>query len=87
MYCFKTASLTIESGEEIAWTLDGEYGGNHTKVELSNKQQAVDIIVKEQCEKTIYGSFSHGKFVPAVQICKLQKYITSAQDICILCFF
>lgn len=47
MYCFKTASLTIESGEEIAWTLDGEYGGNHTKVELSNKQQAVDIIVKE----------------------------------------
>ena len=47
MYCFKTGSLTIESDEEIAWTLDGEYGGNHTKVELSNKQQAVDIIVKE----------------------------------------
>ena len=47
MYCFKTGSLVIESDEEIAWTLDGEYGGNHTRVELTDKQQAVDIIVKE----------------------------------------
>ena len=47
MYCFKTRSLVIESDEEIAWTLDGEYGGNHTRVELTDKQQAVDIIVKE----------------------------------------
>ena len=47
MYCFKTRSLVIESDEEIAWTLDGEYGGDHTRVELTDKQQAVDIIVKE----------------------------------------
>lgn len=46
MYSFKTAFLTIESKEEVAWTLDGEFGGRHTKVELLNKQQAVDIIVK-----------------------------------------
>ena len=47
MYSFKTASLTIESKEEVAWTLDGEFGGKHTKVELLNKQEAVDILVKE----------------------------------------
>lgn len=47
MYCFKTGSLVVESDEEIAWTLDGEYGGNHTRVEMLNKQEAVDITVKE----------------------------------------
>lgn len=47
MYSFKTASLTFESEEEVAWTLDGEFGGNHTRVELWNRQEAVDIIVEE----------------------------------------
>lgn len=47
MYSFKTASLTFESEEEVAWTLDGEFGGSHTRVELLNKQEAVDIIVEE----------------------------------------
>lgn len=47
MYCFKTASIQLESKEEVAWTLDGEFGGNHKRVELTNKQEAVDIIVKE----------------------------------------
>ena len=46
MYSFKTSSIVFESEEEIAWTLDGEFGGRHTKVELFNKQEAVDIIVK-----------------------------------------
>ncbi len=47
MYAFKTSSLIFESQEEVAWTLDGEFGGNHTRVELTNKQEAIDIIVKE----------------------------------------
>ena len=47
MYSFKTSAITFESEEEIAWTLDGEFGGRHTKVELFNKQEAVDIIVKK----------------------------------------
>lgn len=47
MYCFKTASLQIASEQEVAWTLDGEFGGNHTKVELNNIKEAIDIIVKE----------------------------------------
>lgn len=47
MYSFKTSSITFESEEAVAWTLDGEFGGNHTKVELANKQEAVDIIIKK----------------------------------------
>lgn len=46
MYTFKTSAIVFESVEEVAWTLDGEFGGKHTKVELFNKQEAMDIIVK-----------------------------------------
>jgi YegS/Rv2252/BmrU family lipid kinase len=45
MYCFKTDRLLVESEEEIAWTLDGEFGGNHTEVVIKNRKQALDIIV------------------------------------------
>ena len=47
MYSFKTAFLKIESDQEVAWTLDGEFGGKHKNVELTNKQEAVDIVVQE----------------------------------------
>ena len=47
MYSFKTSLIVFESEEEIAWTLDGEFGGRHTRVELLNKQEAVDIIIKK----------------------------------------
>lgn len=46
MYCFRTGELFIESEKEVAWTLDGEYGGAHTKVCLKNDKGAMDIIVK-----------------------------------------
>lgn len=46
MYSFKTSELHIESEIEVAWTLDGEFGGNHTKINLKNKQNAIDIMVK-----------------------------------------
>ena len=47
MYSFKTRKITFESEKEIAWTLDGEYGGDHTKVEIENLQKAVKIIIPE----------------------------------------
>lgn len=47
MYSFKAGSLTVESEEEIAWTLDGEFGGTHKKVTLINEKQAMDIMVRE----------------------------------------
>lgn len=45
IYCFKTTSLTVESSESIAWTLDGEYGGSHQQVVIENKRKAVKIRV------------------------------------------
>ena len=41
----KTASLHIESEEEVAWTLDGEFGGRHRVVDMENRKQALEIRV------------------------------------------
>lgn len=45
MLYFRTDRLTIESGEPIAWTLDGEYGGSHKKVTICNRHKAISIRV------------------------------------------
>lgn len=47
MYCFKTKALKITSEEETAWTLDGEFGGRHTQIEICNKMQALDIKIPQ----------------------------------------
>lgn len=52
---FKTSELKIHSDTEIAWTLDGESGGDHTDVVIKNCKRAVRLVVKpgehtaEQC--------------------------------------
>lgn len=43
MYCFKTREITFEAEEEIPWTTDGEFGGNHKIVHIENMKQAVKI--------------------------------------------
>lgn len=43
MYCFRTAKLVLESGDNVAWTLDGEYGGSHRKVVIENKHRAMEL--------------------------------------------
>ncbi len=43
MYCFKASELKITSAEEIPWTLDGEFGGNHKQVIIKNHQKAIQI--------------------------------------------
>lgn len=45
MYCFKTSEISFESQREIPWTTDGEFGGNHKKVNIKNRKQAVEIRV------------------------------------------
>lgn len=42
---FKTDSLVLETEEPVAWTLDGEFGGEHKKVEIQNKMQALNILI------------------------------------------
>ena len=46
MYCFRTAKLTLESEEPVAWTLDGENGGSHNKVVIRNMCREMVIRVK-----------------------------------------
>lgn len=46
MYCFCASNIVIESKEEIAWTLDGEFGGNHTYIEIKNNNKAIQIRTK-----------------------------------------
>ncbi len=48
MYCFKTASLHVESEEEIPWTLDGEFGGKHQSVEIVNRKEALQIWIPRE---------------------------------------
>ena len=45
MYTFKTGHITFESLEEIPWTLDGEFGGEHDYVEIENLRQQLGIMV------------------------------------------
>lgn len=42
---FKTSRLVIESQQEVAWTLDGEYGGDHKRAVVENRKEALQIRV------------------------------------------
>jgi len=39
-----TDRIVFESDEPLSWTLDGEFGGEHTRVEIANIHNAVEII-------------------------------------------
>lgn len=45
VYSFKTDEIKIIAKKEVPWTLDGEFGGNHTEVVVKNLHKAVEIIV------------------------------------------
>ena len=47
MYFFRTGNLVCESREPVAWTIDGENGGAHEKVEIQNLCKAIVIRVTE----------------------------------------
>lgn len=47
VHCFKTSSLVVESEEKVAWTLDGEYGGDHQEIQIKNYKRAVPLRVKQ----------------------------------------
>ncbi len=47
MYTFKTSDIIFESNEEIPWTLDGEFGGQHDRVHIINKKHALEIMISE----------------------------------------
>lgn len=43
MYCFKASHILFESEEELPWTLDGEFGGVHRRIEIENLHKALEI--------------------------------------------
>ena len=43
IYSFKTNEVKITAREQIAWTLDGEFGGEHEEVLIQNLHQRVTI--------------------------------------------
>nr|WP_317379957.1 YegS/Rv2252/BmrU family lipid kinase [uncultured Faecalimonas sp.] len=45
MYTFKASRLKLESLEEIPWTLDGEFGGEHDEVVIEDQRQKLKIMV------------------------------------------
>lgn len=50
MYSFKSGNVRFESEVEIPWTLDGEFGGEHSDVLIRNQKQALQIMVKNENE-------------------------------------
>ena len=47
MYTFKSGHITFQSMEEIPWTLDGEYGGEHEEVVIENLNKQLKIMVPD----------------------------------------
>ena len=43
IYSFKTNEVHFEAEEKVAWTLDGEFGGEHEEVTVRNLNQRVRI--------------------------------------------
>ena len=50
MYSFKSGCVRFECEEEIPWTLDGEFGGKHREVTVTDKKQALRIMVRQEME-------------------------------------
>lgn len=53
IYSFRTGKIRFESLEEIPWTLDGEFGGQHDVVDILNRKQGLQIMVKEEMRENL----------------------------------
>lgn len=47
MYSFKSGQVKFECQEEIPWTLDGEFGGSHREVNVRDKKQSLNIMLRQ----------------------------------------
>lgn len=55
IYSAKASEIRITTQEEVAWTMDGEYGGSYREVVIRNEKQAVPIIVENTEEQETIG--------------------------------
>ncbi|MBR5377324.1 MAG: YegS/Rv2252/BmrU family lipid kinase [Lachnospiraceae bacterium] len=45
VYTFKTSCMTIDTDEDVSWTLDGEFGGSVRQAKITNLKSAVEMKV------------------------------------------
>lgn len=43
MYSFRSSRIVVEAEEPVPWALDGEFGGEYTRSEISNNVRALEI--------------------------------------------
>ena len=43
IYTYEAESIRVESQEPVAWTLDGEFGGEHLVAQIQNCHRALKI--------------------------------------------
>jgi len=48
VYTFKTDHVHIRSRQSVAWTLDGEFGGDHWEADIEALYQKIDFLVKQE---------------------------------------
>lgn len=48
VYSFKTNDISIRSRSSVTWTLDGENGGEHWRVDIKNHHRKLNFVVKEE---------------------------------------
>jgi diacylglycerol kinase family enzyme len=53
IYTFKTSEIYFTSKEKIAWTLDGEYGGEHSELLVRNLKKRIKIMVNSSGESEV----------------------------------
>lgn len=53
MVAFRAKHVIFNSSESIAWTVDGEYGGEHHQAEINIHERALDILVVDEPEDTL----------------------------------
>lgn len=53
MYTFKTGKISFESVEQIPWTLDGEFGGQHDTVKIKNCKKALEFVISGDAMETL----------------------------------
>ncbi len=46
VYAFQTSEIKFTSSEEVPWTLDGEYGGDHKLVYIQDEARALEIAIE-----------------------------------------
>jgi YegS/Rv2252/BmrU family lipid kinase len=54
IYTFKTSEIWFNSKEKIAWTLDGEYGGEHDELLVRSLKQRIRIMVAPPEETDVH---------------------------------